>query len=177
MIMVDIETMAVHESKSLILSAAAVQFELAPEAPTFGPEKVWRLDLRGQLVWGRRVDPETQRWWSSQATSAIRQWAMGPIVQSFDFLRELAAMVGDQEVWANGICFDLCNIVQLAEDVQVERPWKYNKARDARTIYSVLPVARHMGPDAFGTPHDPLDDCKFQVWKLWERWVFTSIEN
>lgn len=176
-VMVDIETMATHESKALVVSVAAISFDMKStyDGPVFEHESFWALLLLPQLLKGRVADPETQRWWGRQSDAAQRMLFRGAEVPIYSFMAQLKEQCEGRDVWANGITFDLCNLVQLADDFGFARPWEYSATRDARTVYRLMPKrrVRDASVDAGLEEHNPVDDCKLQIWKLWECWEFT----
>lgn len=171
-VMADIETLSVHESRALIISVAALRFDMLKAGPEFGARHVWRLDLLPQLMAGRVVDPKTVEWWRGgnldQPRDAILKLPITPLHQ---FFMELKAMRGESDIWANGAHFDLTNLKQLALDVGFGEPWIYRAPRDARTMYEHVPRYRTCeGHVEHLVAHDALDDCVKQVWRLWEHW-------
>lgn len=169
--MIDIETMAVSLHNSLVLSVAAVSFSLSSSGPTIGEGRVWFPSLRSQLAIGRTADPETVRWWAAQDAEARRSWELGEECSLGILIGAMTEFMGNgPEVWANGAAFDFGNLENLARDgARRQPPWRYNAVRDARTIYA-LPQ-RHEVPDNLKfVPHEPLDDCRLQVWRLWCHW-------
>lgn len=190
-VMVDIETMSTHNTNALILSVGVCKFEIEDlphistrsgvavedvEAavvlgPRFEEERIWILDIKEQLLAGRRVDRGTQDFWSKQSTSAARHWVNpsdGEVTLAM-FAQEFAAYVqGAEEVWANGMLFDLGNIGSLYPN---DPPWHYRAARDARTLYRNAEPREERG-ELFVDPeaaHDPQVDCRRQVHELWRR--------
>lgn len=173
--MVDIETMSVHNSEALILSVGAVEFETSSElGPTFTSEHVWVLDPVEQLLSGRRVDRGTQQFWSAQPESARAHLRGGTRIGIQKFRSDFAAVVDDvEELWANGVVFDIANLASLWLE---NPPWRYNAVRDLRTVLRIPLLQALPGRNAALesatsqlVAHDPLSDCVMQVWKLWER--------
>jgi hypothetical protein len=168
--MLDIETLALSESQSLILSVGLIEFALHKDGPELLSEVVLHPNIEEQLLLGRRVDSGTQKWWKGQNVLAQMSLIRPERVLLHNFCGALGASgTAVDEVWANGICFDLCNLVELCEQVGAKRPWKYNAARDARTVYS-LPVLRGEEYTLGAVAHNPIDDCKMQIHRLWQHW-------
>ena len=194
--MVDVETMSTHNLNALILSVGAVRFALSPGdqgtgpaqslryvsslgvaphvddvLPTWWDGRLWVLDVGEQLLLGRRVDPDTQKWWAEQSDEARRHWRYpeDAPVSVAQFCTEFYAYVqGCEELWANGVVFDVGNLASLWPGGP---PWKYNCVRDARTVYR-CPAANQRTelPRPEGeVRHDPVADCVEQVRRLWER--------
>lgn len=172
-VMVDIETMSTHNTNAVILSVAVCKFNLhdlaqtgMPE-PHVGSEVLWVLDIKEQLLLGRRIDPATQEFWAKQPREASDHWRNheGSELSAFkhDFERYLE---GVEELWANGILFDLGNIASLWP----EPPWHYRLPRDARTVYRLIePRADRPELDPDPAAHDPRVDVRRQVYELWRR--------
>jgi hypothetical protein len=110
------------------------------------------------------------KFWHDQPDEAKAHWAnANPTTHLSDALVGLNGMVGETDVWANGVCFDIGNIESLCRQQSTPIPWRYNSVRDARTIYRELPQLRERPTNLnLGPSHDPLTDCITQIWGLWE---------
>lgn len=174
--MIDIETMSVSLHNALVLSVAVLPFEVdRRDAPYIGTGHTWYPSLREQLAAGRQVDAETLAWWGRQVIAARHDWTFGEEVGLEAWRADLENFLGEApEVWANGDAFDLGNLDGLLRHGRADRPWRYNAARDARTVYNSNPKLREAPGEALEklTPHEPLSDCVMQVWRLWEHWAF-----
>jgi hypothetical protein len=84
---------------------------------------------------------------------------------------DLARFVGDKEVWAHGIAFDVTNVETLFEDAGVPCRWKYNNVWDERSMVRQNTVKRtaNTGLRAGLVPHKPEDDNMTAILNLWER--------
>lgn len=173
-LMIDIETMSLHHSNALVLSVGALPFTLKEAGPQFGTPCIWVLDLVSQIAAGREVSKDTAAFWAKpENATASNHWRTGSSVQIAQFCNELTKLYSSEcaggSVWANGIVFDIGNILSLLELVDFKVPWKYNAVQDARTFYK-LDTVRQVPNDVEDTlAHHPLGDCKAQVWRLWER--------
>ncbi len=171
-VMIDIETMGTHTSLSLILSVGAVAFDLTAIGANLSETRFLEvLALEPQILGGRIIDPGTQRWWSLQTPEARAHWELAKERIHPAYLRDKVSNylreqgVGEATfVWANGIVFDLGNLEHLFGGFN---PWKYNVVRDARTMYQ-LPKKRAMPENLTFVGHDPVEDCRKQIWRLWE---------
>lgn len=171
--MVDIETLSTRQD-ALVLSIAAVRFEFnnvpANEPPMFDAEILLLPSIIEQIWRGRHVDMETVKWWNDLPPEASAHWRTGgqkPINYCMDTLNDFAA--GSKAVWAHGTDFDIGILRSLYGMSEYKEPWKYNATRDARTVYRVMPKLRSMPADLTFVKHEPLDDCRHQIWRLWER--------
>jgi hypothetical protein len=173
-VMIDIETMGTHTSNSLILSVGAWGFDLKKAGPTFKEVPFLRvLALEPQMLKGRQIDRPTQDWWAQQSLEARSHWESASekihpmCLRSAiaDYLSDLSSP--DTLILANGVVFDIGNLENLFSLWGASAPWKYNVARDARTIYQ-LTKKRAMPDDPTFVGHDPIGDCNKQIWRLWE---------
>jgi 3' exoribonuclease, RNase T-like len=175
--MIDIETLALSNSNSLVLSFAAVKFNLRADGPVFGESITVVLDVAEQLLMGRKVDPLTQKWWSApQQAEARVHWLKGEKRKLHDGLYELCQFYGvgnETRLWANGAVFDIGNLSSLYEICSMFMPWPHHAVRDARTLYRTSNVQQRARPQFEAPPgpqHEPHADCVEQIWRLWECW-------
>lgn len=172
-VMIDIETMGVHTSRSVILSVGAVAFRLRKIGPDICEVPLFVV-LSPQD--DRRVENGTQLFWDRQSKEARAHWEFPDVgrtpgsllaIQIESYLKEVALGWANTQVWSNGVVFDLGNLENLMD---CDPPWKYSNVRDARTVYKILPKVRSMPADLEFLGHEPVDDCKNQIWWLWEHW-------
>lgn len=182
-VMVDLET-AGTSNNAVVLSIAWIPFSInavdstGDAGPCFGVARLCIPSIREQLAMGREVDPRTmQGFWAKQPAEAREHWAEPastmPMERALSMLRE--TFNSGTRVWAHGICFDIGILDSLYRALGKEAPWAFNDVRDARTIYRLLEPRRSMGAPTF-VPHHPVDDCRKQIWQLWERWPAAPAE-
>lgn len=190
-VMIDIESMSLHPHNALILSVGMCEFD--PWDGSIGPQIKDRVllvpDIGEQLALGREVSASTQKWWQDQPKAASDHW-LNPNKDTTCSPRELIVGVlqfctGRQRIWANGIQFDLSNIVELK--AQIERRdnmastgplWHYRAPRDMRTFCEETPMVKVLDVDtyqAFVTDNDiidhhPVSDSLKQSWSVWQHW-------
>lgn len=172
-LMVDIETLSTDISNAVILSVGAVEFDFRREGPQIGTKHLWAPSLREQFALGRLVSGGTTSWWAKQSAEARNGWAYADETRLLKFLAEFRAVCARcDEIWANGIVFDLGNLETLFGQLGSTTPWRYNAARDERTMRGHLPMRRQSPAELLEglVPHDPLSDCVQQICRLWERW-------
>jgi hypothetical protein len=174
-VMIDIETMSLHPHKALIVSVGAIEFMWQNEF-LIGAKRLWCPDVVEQLMYGRRVDAGTQKFWREQPQAAADHFLHPPVTlictQMLIELRDFCA--GRKRIWANGTQFDLSNLIGLAEDVGEGRAmWHYQAPRDMRTFVLENPSHVDMG-DALDyieanklVAHNPVDDCVRQAYSVW----------
>lgn len=187
-LMVDIETLAVHTSKSVVLSFALVPFRMSDEAPKLGSPIIVLPNVSTQIGKRRLIDAGTQKFWDDQSEAARAHWAdpdyasdKARIIRADQQKIDMKAiwkdqgMTDDGRVWANGIVFDVGNLENLFD---CQMPWQYNAARDARTLFRHVKKTRTRPADIkFDNLHDPVEDCLNQIWGLWELWPALDQES
>lgn len=175
--MLDIETMAQHTSRALILSIAALPFALEPEGPRFGEPVLILPDLGAQLLAGRMVESRTQGFWAKQPAAASEHW-LGKTAthQPAELLEALTDWLElntakKAELWARGQGFDFANLDNIMDAPPGKSPWWFPNLRDQRTATTFFPKLRDRPADLVipAAAHDPVYDCMTQAWALWER--------
>lgn len=190
-VMVDIETMSTDNANALILSVGAAEWTWNKKETIIIKSGLWVLDPREQLALGRGTSQNTLDFWQRQSDAAKEHWLCAPsVLTAAEMAQELGQLVKlrdgsdfDCEVWANGIVFDLGNLTTLYRQANLgDVPWKYNKAMDARTIYKQTAQIRNRpswrgDADNGGPAHNPVADCRNQIWGLWEHWPEDELPN
>lgn len=172
-VMLDIESLSLRPD-ALILSIGAVTFTCKPnDGPAFGQEFLVVPDITHQLMQGRHVDPDTQKWWAQPENDTARQhWLNPPKYHVLHTaLSELASFCrGAHTIWANGIVFDISVLEHAYRQIGLKVPWKYNAIRDARTVYDITKGVSgrpEFVEDPTEVAHHPVSDCRIQVRRLW----------
>jgi hypothetical protein len=124
-----------------------------------------RLTWQDQIDAGRTVSEHTIRWWLQQ-DDAARQALEGESVSLRGALVALTKFYIARDcgrLWANGPSFDVSILDHaFAHDGMLTAPWKYNAARDMRTIRDLVPP--DFGDDIpLATAHNALDDAVWQA--------------
>lgn len=176
--MIDIEGMSTHERNAVILSVAIVEFKMTIEEPHFLGNNVFFPMIETQLFLGRIVSDDTQRWWREQSDQARDASISTVRCELFQLCQGLLSIGGGEEeknvtVWADCMCYDFGNLVDLCDKVIGKRPWRYSAAHDVHTL-KYFPAKRIKPPHVIECLdlHNPVDDCIKQVWDLWELWDF-----
>lgn len=183
-LMTDIETMSLHTGDAWLLSQGAIPFRLTPDGPVMGPPLLLVFDLLEQLLSTRHLDEKTRKFWRDQPAAARAHFAdpayvgyggVTPVrITMADLAPRLAAFQArhcepKNEVYSQGITFDLSNLTSAMAASGDEAPWQYWAATDARSLRRKLPKRREAPKlDIAGAPHDPVYDCVKQIWGLWE---------
>jgi len=163
-VMVDLETMG-NFSNAAIVSIGAVEFDI--NTGETGREFYSKVDLQSCLDRGLTVNASTIEWWLTQNEKARIAVAVGDgknitqMLHEFKlYLEELGA--NTVQFWGNGITFDGVILTEAYRACKLKEPWNFRCERDVRTLVSLAPEIKANYPK-FGTEHNPIDDCKFQI--------------
>jgi hypothetical protein len=170
-VMIDIESMSLHPHNALILSIGMIYFDpTAPDRPDFGSRLLIVPNHTRQMAIGRVVDASTQKFWAEQSQEARNHWEYPETTQTLERTAGDVAhfLDGAKRVWANGIQFDLSNLVGLFGQMGAKVPWHYRAPRDMRSICEETEKKRFAPlPDGL-IKHEPISDCIEQAYHVWE---------
>jgi hypothetical protein len=173
-IMIDLETLATSPN-SVILTIGAVKFDpFSTEPPTDG--FYMRLNVDEQLALNRAVDDNTVKFWMDQ-TEEIREEAMGdgdrvPLSQFYkDFNKFL---VGANNIWAQGVTFDIVIIENLYRQMGWPIPWAFWKIKDSRTLFDVFSYPRDKNRKSL---HNAFSDAMTQATDLQDLYKELNIQK
>lgn len=131
---------------------------------------------------GLTVDPKTEKWWSDQSPEARAEFdghgvELATALDLFDvFYREHSppAELKSDKLWCNGPSFDETILGAAYRTLGRETPWRYNAARDCRTIFDLTGLKlRHTE----GVFHKADDDAKEQALLVQEAWRILFIDQ
>lgn len=157
-IMLDLETLSL-DANGLIVSIGAVSFDADIIHDVFYAV----LDRQEQIDRGAVVSSSTVDWWLEQEPAAR---AVFKEPQSCVALKlgEFAGWMMRYEVlgvWGNGAEMDNAMLAQMYRRHGFPVPWKHTASRCYRTAKNLKVPC---GLPAFdGTPHDALDDARYQA--------------
>jgi hypothetical protein len=142
------------------------------------------IDLQSSLDQQFFIEASTLKWWVGTHPSMLAGvLASGNPTHPSDFCKQLKrwwvdVAHEDTLVWANGTHFDIAIVEAYFSRNFMPLPWKYNKARDYRTIAHPLFDGIDLGlDDSQFMAHDPIQDCERQVAKLKAMWArLTALE-
>lgn len=164
--MVDIETLST-QSSAVILSIGALKFdrsETLPDSPDVMDSFYVRVARESCEVLGMHVDPETVRWWNSQAEE-VRHEALEDTAERLtikDALSQLTRWIGGSElIWSHGDDFDCVILSDAYRRCGMKVPWKFWNTRDTRTLFDIAGVKNSDLPA--NSKHHPIHDCYRQV--------------
>ena len=183
-LMTDIESLSLHPGNAFLLSQGAIPFRLTPEGPVMGPPLLLVFDVFEQLFSTRHIDEKTRKFWRDQPAAAQAHFrdpayvGYGGVRPQRTTMAELAGRLKwfqaqhcepKNEVYSQGIAFDLPNLASAMAEHGDAAPWEYWAATDCRTLRRKLPKRRTAPKlEIPGAVHDPVYDCVKQIWALWE---------
>lgn len=160
--MIDIESWGTDPG-SVILSIGAVMFD--KETGITGD--TFRVDIKPQscIDAGLSISVDTILWWFKQDKEAIKDMLKcqdgisinEALIKLSDFIKTYAP----DEVWGNGVRFDLGLLENAYHALGLKAPWPYWAERDVRTLVSFAPEIRNGFFNA--SPHTPVNDCIYQI--------------
>lgn len=163
-VMLDLETLGTKPS-SLMLTLGAVRFNPWGDDSGSTLESMdtfyRRVSVDSFEGLDHTIDDDTLAWWGRQ-TEEVREEAFAEADRHDvrDVLRDFHRWCkGVDAVWANGSGFDLNIIEHFCRELKRGWPWNYWQARDARTLYSLVPDLERPKVAA----HHALWDCWSQV--------------
>lgn len=181
-LMIDIETLSTDNRNAVITSICLTPFQVMDKAQWGVKESVLLYpSLSEQILAGRIIDEKTVKFWAEHPDASAR-WETGQNLQASTLdataaqLERVMLAMGSLEstrIWANGMLFDLGNLVGLYDLIGKPLPWRYNAPRDARTIYRLMPeepmdtiqtmVGKAYPQYVNGAEHDPMYDNLYQI--------------
>lgn len=164
--MLDIETLAL-ETKAVVFQIGVVVFDLKGDMPV----KIrYDIDVLPQIMAGRIVDPETQKWWMTQDRNSWLQIDTISCIRAINEMNDVFEENKVQFVWANSPSFDCTILRSLAKDFQCNLAWDFRSEMDVRTLKTMNSIARLPAADPMETTHDALKDSIDQVRKVVFYW-------
>jgi len=157
-IMIDLETLS-FDANGLIVSIGAVAFDSNGVFDSFYAV----LDRQEQIDSGAVVSSTTVDWWLEQEPAA-RAVFKEPQARVAVKLGEFAVWMMRYEVlgvWGNGAEMDNAMLAQMYRRHGLPVPWKHTASRCYRTAKNLN--VGGMLPAFEGTPHDALDDARYQA--------------
>ena len=159
-IMIDIETMGVRPTSSII-SIGAVAFDSAQVYEDEAFEV--NVDLESCLAKGMTIDASTIYWWLGQAEPARVVFAQNKIgiraaLEQYVVWHESHRPISG--VWGNGSDFDLTILGNAFDVCRIKKPYTYGMHRCFRTMKNMN--AKIDVPDV-GIAHKSLDDAIWQA--------------
>jgi len=160
MLMIDLETLGT-KANSVVLSLGACFFD---SERILKKDFYCEFDRECQSSKGRRMSPETFRWWSEQVTvmPGLEGANNHKNLQNFIDWVNVTQVEEDRDckVWSNGASFDIPMIESMMETYNfTNTPWKFWNVRDVRTIVDIYPECK----GEVVNDHNALRDAKNQA--------------
>lgn len=190
-LIIDLETLATHQDAVVLQITAAMHDtenkDTLLESLDF---KNYKLNAKVQHEHGRRVDPDTIKWWKEQHIDVQRQSFiptkddLDPEVALTDFeewLKSSGFSKRNDFIWQRG-SKDTDWLVSLMQDcgwAWSQVPLSYGRVRDIRTVVDVLGMSSRLNGYPDNTEelraqipdykqHDAMSDVRFEVLVLRE---------
>jgi len=163
-LMIDFETLG-KTPDCVVVSIGAVFFD--EETGLLGDTFYMIFEMDSQLEKGRKIDPDTLKWWFSQSGAAkkiFHEKAKPTLEVLTTFVKwvEAHGTVSKIKPWGNGSSFDISIFEDLLRDYKVKIPWLYYNTFDLRTFKRY--VANNEKVDkSIGVDHNALDDAMNQA--------------
>lgn len=157
-LMLDIETLDT-EPTAVVFQVGACVFD---DSGDIFNKSLWHVDILPQIIRGRTISLETQKFWMAQKEEA---WFRMPqeVTTVFQMFTDLNVMIDQKkvgEVWSNSPSFDAVIMRSLAKDFSASPAWDFRQDRDVRTLKK---IATFMGWGGFNsvtaTTHNAIEDA------------------
>lgn len=159
-IMFDIETVGTA-ADSVVLSIGAAGYDQT--GSDFNFHQV--IEMESQLAVGRKVNPDTLKWWMGQSKEAQQIFT----TENTDTKEALISLnqginkymdTKKLEVWGNGANFDITIMENLMQSFDLQQPWKFWNIRCYRTLKNLF---AGVIMSRSGIHHNALDDARSQL--------------
>ncbi len=176
-IMIDIETFGVGGNAAIVQIGAVV---FGPKTAYIGAKHRRNVSLSSSILAGMDVDAKTIEWWRKQDPKAQDELSR-TTVTIHDALADLSSFIAYQAseaknavIWSKGTDFDISILKNAYSLCGLELPWKYNAARDVRTLVYTAELLGYESTFEIWNelPHDALRDCEAQVRQVYEAFKF-----
>lgn len=159
-IMLDIESLGLGPNAGLI-QIGAVAFDSKTGKPRSDEFEV-DVDLLSALMAGGEVDDSTVRWWREQKGPKLARPKdiRGALCDLSSWIKKFP---GVTRVWAQGPSFDIAVLEGYYKRLGLPIPWKYNAARDTRTVYDLAQETGWKKPAGSEPVHTGMEDCRRQI--------------
>ena len=159
--MIDIETLDTEDT-AVILSIGVCKFNpYTSEQPH--TRQLWLPSLEEQFKLDRTASESTLEWWSKQDPEILERALSEVGRQScVTVAKEINKyFVGVDEIWAQGVLFDINIIANLFKMLDIHTNWAYWQISDSRTIFKMMPQDPRKGLQE--DLHDASADAYYQA--------------
>lgn len=122
------------------------------------------IDARSSVESGADLDADTIYWWLSQSPEAIKSITVGSPLENIMLAMNAlnVFLAGAKQIWSHAT-FDFVILQETMKRLKIKPTFKYNAARDIRTLMDLADIPKEQWPKREGTHHDGLDDAIYQV--------------
>lgn len=178
-VMIDLETLATVPD-AIVVSIGAIAFDI--ENGVLGQTFYMAPSVSEQIENGRRLDPDTLKWWMNQSDAAKRVFnekskpVANVLTTMTQWYKSIPAETKKIQVWGNGSSFDISIMEHIFRQLNIGIPWGYSKVMDLRTFKRF--VAKGVDVRKGGTNHNALDDAKSQAQYVIDQYrVYKEVER
>ena len=160
-VMLDLETLSTRP-EAVILTIGAVKFDPYSDKMDIENGLYMRVSVDEQTAMNRHVMEDTLNWWAKQDPEVMEE-ALGDEGRvSIDSMCSNLNrfLVGVENIWCQGPCFDIVILENLYRQLVKPTPWQFWQIRDSRTLFGVHGDPREKGRAA---AHNALMDCVYQA--------------
>lgn len=161
--MIDLETLGVIHNPVLLQLGACV-YETDTEVIGATLERNVNIDTCVAL--GASVDHGGVHFWldgAAEARASVGAKSFHPVEWVLDELRRFLNAHQVQRVWSHGATFDLTILDWYYSRLGQKAPWRYNDARDTRTVFDLAETVFGWSPPMRDTAHTGLADAIAQA--------------
>lgn len=185
-LMIDIETMS-NIPGGVIVSIGAAFFDPFDDYTEDFPDDIplfyKNVDIDSCLKYGLSINGGTIFFWMDQGKEA-REALTDPKPEKIDRVindfnrwywnqRDTIGKQNEIYVWSHGATFDLPFMTAAASKIGKKMPWKYQNARDTRTLFDLAFKGGKATFEGFGTKHNALHDSLTQV--IWVQEAYKNL--
>jgi len=157
--MLDLETLGTLPG-CVFVSIGAVEFNRY--TGDMGRSFYQKIKIQSALDVGLFVEGGTIEWWLKQSEAA-REEILKNTKDITLVLQEFSSWYNkSQGIWGNGEDFDISILKMGYHACKLPIPWKYDMARDVRTIMAEDPKSKY-ATKFLGIRHEPIADCEHQI--------------
>lgn len=177
-IMIDIETLST-KSNALILCIGAIKFNTENIDSFDNLSKFYCLiDIEDSKKYNLDIDDKCIEWWNKQplkdeifGTQEYKKLTLKEALLNFNKWYNSDVIINN--VWAQGINFDIPILENAYIKTNIKIPWKYWNVRDSRTMCKILNIPPTI--EFQDKIHHPLYDCYRQILSIQK--VFNILRN
>jgi hypothetical protein len=159
-VMIDIETLG-NGKHACIVQIGACYFNRS--TGEIGRKFKVNVDPESAVRAGCEIDAQTVMWWLKQSDAARASILADPKLDITEAFKQLNTfLMGAKYVWSHAT-FDFVIITNTFRMLGLKPFYRYQSARDIRTLMDLADLKPSEQSNREGTHHDGLDDAIYQV--------------